>query len=273
MRLGGLSSTNGDKSNKFIYNGKEFEDENNVPPMVLGFKSYELRSGDSRLRLRALFWRLSGFTLQARSYHYGVRYYDPQLGRWHSIDPADEFFSPYVYCHNDPVNFVDPDGAERESKYNVNDFSAQDIADLLKNNGYEETKKKFGEVTSYSIVALLVAVWRETHNKRYSEFLTCDIEPEEKLYSLQKHNTTDDASKKSADTGNGMWKAYAIMFVSGVVGGISYGLQWVGLITTGGNVAVDSKSAVDLAKDNDDKLEEAADIYNEERGYYDDDED
>ena len=43
-------------------------------------------------------------------YHYGARYYDPQLCRWLQVDPADEFFSPYLYCHNDPVNFLDPDG-------------------------------------------------------------------------------------------------------------------------------------------------------------------
>ncbi len=121
MRLGGISSDTG-QENKFLYNGKEFEDENNVPPMVFELTFYRLRSGDSRLRLRALFWRLSGYALQDRSYHYGVRYYDPQLGSgrlsgyalqahcWMAVDPADEFFSPYVYCHNDPVNFVDPDG-------------------------------------------------------------------------------------------------------------------------------------------------------------------
>jgi len=44
-------------------------------------------------------------------YDYGVRNYDPQLGRWWQVDPADEFYSPYVYCHNDPMNFLDPDGA------------------------------------------------------------------------------------------------------------------------------------------------------------------
>lgn len=43
-------------------------------------------------------------------YHYGARYYDPTLGRWHSIDPVDEFHSPYVYCHGDPVNFYDSNG-------------------------------------------------------------------------------------------------------------------------------------------------------------------
>ena len=28
-----------------------------------------------------------------------------------AVDPVDEFNSPYVYCGNNPVNFVDPDGA------------------------------------------------------------------------------------------------------------------------------------------------------------------
>lgn len=42
---------------------------------------------------------------------FAFRYYDPQIARWTTVDPADEFHSPYIYCHNDPINFVDPDGA------------------------------------------------------------------------------------------------------------------------------------------------------------------
>jgi RHS repeat-associated protein len=76
MRLAGLS-TNIGNDNKHLYNGKELEEDFN------------------------LHW-----------YHYGARYYDPQLGRWHAVDPADEFHSPYVYVGNNPVNFVDPDGKE-----------------------------------------------------------------------------------------------------------------------------------------------------------------
>lgn len=47
-------------------------------------------------------------------YHYGARYYDPQLGRWLQTDPVEEFHSPYVYCINNPVICVDPDGKRVE---------------------------------------------------------------------------------------------------------------------------------------------------------------
>lgn len=44
---------------------------------------------------------------------YGARHYTPSSARWLSMDPlAEKYYgvSPYVFCNNDPVNFVDPDG-------------------------------------------------------------------------------------------------------------------------------------------------------------------
>ena len=44
---------------------------------------------------------------------YGARFYDNTLPRWTTPDPlAEKYYStsPYVFCNNSPVNFVDPDG-------------------------------------------------------------------------------------------------------------------------------------------------------------------
>ena len=47
------------------------------------------------------------------TYDYGARQYAPLLPLWDRVDPLVERYygvSPYVYCANNPVTFVDPDG-------------------------------------------------------------------------------------------------------------------------------------------------------------------
>lgn len=44
-------------------------------------------------------------------YDMGARYYDPATRRFLSIDPEHQFDSPYVYCGNNPINFIDKNGA------------------------------------------------------------------------------------------------------------------------------------------------------------------
>lgn len=46
-------------------------------------------------------------------YYYGARYYDPKLAMWLGVDPLAEKYpnvGAYVYCANNPVKLVDPDG-------------------------------------------------------------------------------------------------------------------------------------------------------------------
>ncbi len=57
------------------------------------------------------------------TYDYGARQYNPVTARWDRVDPLCEKYysiSPYAYCANNPVNWIDPDGMDWYQKEGEN---------------------------------------------------------------------------------------------------------------------------------------------------------
>ena len=73
------------------------------------------------------------------TYDYGARQHDPILARWDRLDPLCEKYygvSPYAYCANNPVKFIDPDGKKI--------VLAKGSSDSFKRD-YEQTVQTLGD--------------------------------------------------------------------------------------------------------------------------------
>ncbi len=73
-----IEERNGTECTTYLYNGKEFDEEVGL-------------------------------------YYYGARYYDPYISIFYGVDPLAEKYpniSGYMYGHNNPLKFIDPDGKD-----------------------------------------------------------------------------------------------------------------------------------------------------------------
>jgi RHS repeat-associated protein len=56
--------------------------------------------------------------------YFGARYYDPEVGRFITEDPAKDGVNWFVYCRNNPLRFVDPTGLAAGDRYDSMDKAA-----------------------------------------------------------------------------------------------------------------------------------------------------
>ena len=105
-----MEQSSGEYNNVYKYNGKEFDEATQL-------------------------------------YYYGARYYDPNKSIWLSVDPLavynpvmeSEFYgdgqhnggvynsgnlNPYIYCYQNPIVYVDPNGKQNYSSIISGKFSA-----------------------------------------------------------------------------------------------------------------------------------------------------
>ena len=97
-------------------------------------------------------------------YYYGARYYNPATALWLGVDPLASKYpsvSPYVYCHSNPINRIDPDGRadfyKRDGEYFGNDGNDDGKIYLLNENEniYAGYDVEIGGVISSSLVKIL----------------------------------------------------------------------------------------------------------------------
>ncbi len=106
----------------------------------------EIPNQKSQISNRFLF-QCREYSWATRLYNFRARWYDPATGQWLSNDPIgiSGGLNQYVFCGNDPVNYVDPEGFESYYLTAGGGHASVVVPDATSISGY--TEYSFAPVT------------------------------------------------------------------------------------------------------------------------------
>ena len=216
-----ITSYNGGLDNNYRYNGKEFQTD--------------------LINVGHLDW-----------YDYGARFYDPAIGRWHSVDPAADRYpniSPFAYCANNPMIYIDPtgmyieEGSQKEWERRKSDITSQ--KDYLQKRVDNLTAKAEGKGWSAEKLASKIGDKNERVGSLNTSLGTMGtLESSSQGYSLS-HTASGENGGVTLNTGT---NTVDIRFGSGNTANFVHETTHAGQFETE-DMAFDSKSGNPLAQD------------------------
>lgn len=149
-------------------------------------------------------------------YDYGARHMSPNFGRFTTMDPmAEKYYdiSPYAYCANSPINYIDPDG-NRVRIYHKNQKQVLGYINKLAQGTFAIDKKGY--------LFLAKSSNSKGFSKTYTESLVRAINNKDKtiIVYVDDHYYDDkgnkqDISKKGEGTTKEFYNGMIVVVISG----------------------------------------------------------